>query len=422
MSPGLLLKLKRAVGLALVLSALLSGFFFASMSGNHPNVYRNDFSVYYHAAREMIDSRDPYAHSLGDWTPYIYPPLLAELLVPLALLPLPVAAYVWFLINAASIVLAAFFSVSLLSKNTGRVAQESRLPEAGIWREAIAAFAVLLLFRFVLDTLSLGQVNALVAALAIAHIYLYSRGRKALSAIVLAIGISIKLTPALLLLYHLAKMRLKFAIACAGVLVTLTFASLLPFGSRGVDVFQVFLRRTVENEQGYDFSYSGNQSIRGAVARLKIAKEETASSDEAHNTTDWTTIVGSIVLLSLAVFAALKAKNELAAVAPFFCAFVLVSPLSWKAHYVVLIPAAARLLYEASGSEQRRFGIVVCSAAFILFSFTSPKVIGVAAAEWADEHSLVLIGALILFVASVVLNLLSKQEPERAHVVEVQTS
>jgi len=406
MSPGLLSSLKRVTGLALVLGALLSGFFFASKSGNNPDVYSNDFSVYYHAAREIIDGRDPYSNSLGDWTPYIYPPLLAELLVPLALLPLPIAAYIWFLISAASIVLAAFLAVALLSNDTIAVAQESRARGADVWKELIAVGAVLLVFRFVLDTFSLGQANALVAGLAVAHIYLYNRERRLLSAIVLAFAISIKLTPALLIVYHLAKMRLKFATACAGVAIAVTIVSLLPFGSSGTDVFQMFLRRTVKNEQGYDFSYSGNQSLRGAIARLKASKEETESSEGARNTIDWATIVGSVFLLSLGAVAARRVTNEIAGVAPFFCGFVLLSPLSWKAHYVVLIPAAARLLYEAGGSRKRRVAIAAYLAAFILFNLTSPKVIGVAAAEWADERSFVLAGALIVFIVCVFLDLL----------------
>ena len=405
MSPGLLSSLKRVTGLAVVLGGLLSGFFFASKSGNNPNVYSNDFSVYYHAAQELIDGRDPYGSSLSDWTPYLYPPLLAELLVPLALLPLPIAAYIWFLISAASIVLAAFLAVALLSKDTRAVGQESHSQVADVWKELIAAGAVLLVFRFVLDTFTLGQVNALVAALAVAHIYLYNRERRLLSAIVLAIAISIKLTPALLLVYHLAKMRVKFAIACAGMVVAVTIASLLPFGSSGPDVFQMFLRRTVKNEQGYDFSYSGNQSLRGAIARSRISNEETKSSEDVRNTIDWATIVGSILLLSLAAFTTRRVTNELAAVAPFFCGFVLLSPLSWKAHYVVLIPAGARLLYEAVGSKKRVIAVAAYLTALVLFCFTSQKIIGVAAAEWADERSLVLIGALIVFIGCVFLNL-----------------
>src|SRR2546426_10384184 len=100
----------RFLFLALVICVLASGIFFARKSGTNPEVYSNDFNVYYHAAREVIAGRDPYQRSLGDWTPYIYLPLLAELMVPLALLPLPVASYLWFLISAASMVSAAWMS------------------------------------------------------------------------------------------------------------------------------------------------------------------------------------------------------------------------------------------------------------------------------------------------------------------------
>src|SRR5678815_202233 len=96
---------------------LASGFYFAGKSGSTPDAYSNDFNVYYHAASEVIAGHDPYQHSLGDWTPYIYPPLLAELMVPLALLPLPVAAYLWFLVSAASMAGAAWMPARLAWKS-----------------------------------------------------------------------------------------------------------------------------------------------------------------------------------------------------------------------------------------------------------------------------------------------------------------
>jgi hypothetical protein len=42
---------------------------------------------------------------------------------------------------------------------------------------------------------------------------------------------------------------------------------------------------------------------------------------------------------------------------------------------------------------------------FALFNFTSPKIIGVSAAEWCDVHSLVFVGLLLLFFAAVALPL-----------------
>ena len=397
MSQKRLLTMERGVVGVLAVVVLASGLYFARKSGTNPEVYGNDFNVYYHAAREVMAGGDPYQHSLGDWTPYIYPPLLAELIVPLALLPLPVAAYLWFLINAASLVAAASISAMLANGN------KKPYSPTTAWRAALAGCAVVLVLRFVLDALNLGQVNALVAALAVAHVYLYARDRKALSAIALVLAASIKLTPALLLLYHIAKLRLKFAVACAALLVAVTALSFLPFGPRGgTDAFQTFWNRTVKNEQGYDFAYSGNQSLGGAIARLAGQSNESTPSREGESRRpgDAATLLISIVLLALAVFSAVRSRSELAAAAPFFCCVVLLSPLSWKAHYVILILPAAHLLFRAKTSGKARNLIAVTlGLAFVLFNLTSPHVIGLAAAEWSDAHSLVFAGALLIFIA-----------------------
>jgi alpha-1,2-mannosyltransferase len=330
----------------------------------------------------------------------------------LALLPLPVAAYLWFLISAASIAAAAGMSASLANDKRGRAAPDQHVTESTAWRAALAACAVVLVLRFVLDTFNLGQVNAVVAALAVAHVYLYARDRKALSAVALVIAVSIKLTPALLLVYHIAKLRLKFAVACATLLVAVTALSFLPFGPRGRDALQTFWSRTVKNEQGYDFGYSGNQSLRGAIARLIDCPNEStvAHEGESRRPADPATLLVSIALLALAVFAAARARSELAAAAPFFCCLVLLSPLSWKAHYVILILPVAHLLSLAKTPGKARLLIAATlGAAFVLFNLTSPHVIGLAAAEWADAHSLVFAGALLIFIACAA----STQLPDR---------
>jgi alpha-1,2-mannosyltransferase len=409
MSQKRLLTMERGVVGVLAVVVLASGLYFARKSGTNPEVYGNDFNVYYHAAREVMAGGDPYQHSLGDWTPYIYPPLLAELIVPLAILPLPVAAYLWFLISAVSMVVAAWMSASLASERE-RGAPEQRVIESTAWRTALAGCAVAFVLRFVLDTFNLGQVNAVVAALAVAHVYLYARDRKALSAIALVIAVSIKLTPALLLLYHIAKLRLKFAVACAVLLVAVTALSFLPFLPRGSGAFQTFWSRTVKNEQGYDFAYSGNQSLRGAIARMIDHRSEyTGDEGASREPVDLPTILISIALLALAVFAAARARSELAAAAPFFCCLVLLSPLSWKAHYVILILPAAYLLSLTKAPGRARFLIAAAlGAAFLLLNLTGTRVIGLAAAEWADAHSLVVVGALVVFVACVAGMLMRK--------------
>jgi alpha-1,2-mannosyltransferase len=403
----------------LVLCVLSSGVYFATRSGANAEVYGNDFNVYYHAAKEVLEGRDPYKNSLGEWTPYLYPPLLAELLVPIATLPLPVAAYLWFLISAASMLSAALMSGWMSAQMSAAPVSETGQEDAAktehqvtrllSLRVAIAIGAVVVVIRFVLDTFNLGQVNTVVAALAVAHIYLYARDKKALSAIALVLAVSIKLTPAVFLVYHIAKMRLKFAAACIAILAGVTALSFLPFEARGLDALRIFANRTLKNEQGYDLADSGNQSLRGAIARTAgHASNGDSGGTESHNPAEASTLVVAIVLLAGAVLAARRARSELVGAAPFFCCVVLLSPLSWKAHFVILILPAAylfSLLFRTknpAGARRLMLGAIV--TLFALFNLTSPQVIGLAAAEWADAHSLVALGALLMFVLTLVLN------------------
>jgi hypothetical protein len=395
----------------LAIVILAAGLYFAGKSGSNPVAYRNDFNVFYHAAREVLAGRDPYLSSLGDWTPYLYPPLLAVALVPLALLPLPVAAYVWFLINAVSTIAAALISARLV-RDDGRLSQSTREGkvaaggQGGYVVPLVAALSLLVVARFVLDNFRLGQVNPLVAALAAAHVYLYSRDKKVASALALSIAVSIKLTPIFLIAYHVARGRWKFTAATLATCVALTALSFVPLGSRAPEAFQVFVNRTIKNEQGYDLADAGNQSLRGALARLTAASNgtlEQAATDLSRRPFDTLTLMITFLLFAVAMIAASWARTELLAAAPFVCCFVLLSPLSWKAHFVILILPIACLVAEAVRARGRRRAtlIAVLAVIFVLFNLTSPHVIGLQSAEWADAHSLVSIGALLSFVASV---------------------
>jgi hypothetical protein len=392
-------RIKLAAFIAVSLAVLIGGLYFAGRSGADPEIYGNDFNVYYHASREVIAGRDPYQHSLSEWTPYLYPPLLAELLVPLALLPLPIAAYIWFLINAGSVFAAAWMSARLI-------------PEPKTLRWVIAACAMVIVFRFVLDNFNLGQVNAMVAALAVAHVFLFARGKKVWSALALVAAVSIKLTPAVFLVYHIAKLRLRFSIACITLIAAVTALSFVPMGAEGPNALREFANRTLKNEQGYNLADSGNQSLRGALARLKASDAHDAAGDhsDSRSVVSGSTVLLSMILLAAAVWGATRARDELAVAAPFFCCAVLLSPLGWKAHFIMLILPLAQLsaTMVIATKTRRRLIAATLVTAFVLFNLTSPRVIGLAAAEWSDAHSLVFAGGLLVFIASVVTALMRK--------------
>ncbi|MGA9769077.1 MAG: glycosyltransferase family 87 protein [Blastocatellia bacterium] len=404
----------RSIALVLVaLVILVSGIYFARRSGSDPQSYSNDFNVYYHAAREVAAGRDPYEHSLGDWIAYLYPPLLAELLVPLAMLPVPVAAYLWFLISAAAMMFAAWMSASLVDSEA-----ERRKPAPDYSRRVlICAGALIVVLRFVLDNFDMGQVNAVVTMCAVAHVYLFAKNRKLASAFALAFAVSLKLTPALLIAYHLARKRLNFAVLCTAVTAAVMAASFLPFGSRAPDVFTIFVNRTVKNEQGFNLAYSGNQSLRAALARATSNSTDDnfdqMDDPAVRQPTNILTITAALALLALAIIAAAVFARSESAVAPFFACYVLISPLSWKAHFVALIFPAAFLIgqiFSINNERLKRAIIAVLIIAFIVFTLTSHRLIGKLAAGWADAHSLICAGALLIFFTAVTV-IIRQREP-----------
>jgi len=412
-----------------IIAVLASGIYFARQSGTNPQKYNNDFNVFYFAASELLDGRDPYQDSLHAWTPYLYPPVLAELLMPLALLPLPVAAYVWFLISLSAAVLAARMSATLAGlqedeglETAGELPSRPPSPAANRFvmfitdlanrRSTIALLVGIILLRFILDNFKLGQVNLIITALAVAHIYFYATNRRRLSVAMFALAVAIKLTPALLLAYHLAKRRWRFAAVCAACAGGLMAASFLPFGARAPETFNVFFNRTVRNQQGFDLAYGGNQSLRGFVARLTDQTQaadhpqvsDTPSDQAVRQPSSALTLVLAAILLAVAFLAAAVARSEMAAAAPFFCCMVMLSPLSWKAHFVILILPVAFLLrcvLEESSGSRKRLLLAVLLAVFALSNLTSKNLFGEGFASWTDARSLVLAAAFIVYVAAV---------------------
>lgn len=387
---------------ALALFILASGLYFANRSGKDPLVYSNDFNVFYHAATQIVSGHNPYQSSLSEWTPYLYPPFLAVALTPLAVLPLPVAAYAWFLINAISICAAAWMSAKLTSADTGI----GRTVSSDMLYPVIAAACLLIVARFVLDNFDLGQVNPLLAALVAAHVFLYTKNRRLASALVLVIAASIKLTPLIVIAYHVARGRLKFGIICVALFVGVTAMSFLPLGRNAFDGARIAVNRAIRNEQGFDLSYSGNQSLRGVVARAIAAGGDANSSASSNSPSDLITLIASLLLLGGGLIAANRAASEVVAAANVACCMVVLSPLAWKAHFVALIlPIACLIAHAVEGGQRRR--VLIGSAlfvAFALFNLTSPRVIGLPAAEWADAHSLVFSAALVIFIVNAVIS------------------
>jgi Glycosyltransferase family 87 len=167
---------RRLLVLVAVLAALLYGWFDVANRARidrGPKYHRTDFTVYQAAAAALVEGSDPYEARNPRGYRYVYPPLLAVLLMPVAGLPPPVAALLFFLASATALALA-------------------------LWKLGKPALAgALLCAPFLHESFERGQVTVLLLALQVLAFTSLSAGRRFTSGLLLAIGTALRLTPAL---------------------------------------------------------------------------------------------------------------------------------------------------------------------------------------------------------------------------------
>src|SRR5579883_497706 len=204
---------QQASGVAAAAFVLLCGWWYwqrcwlAQMPDRGPS----DFEFYYHAAQQVLHGRSPYLEG-----GYVYPPLLACLLAPLAMFDYFTARWIWFAISHAAFLAAGW----LLWRHLGR-GRAALCAVALVWAAGGAAE----------DGFGLGQADAVLLLLGV--IALTSAGRAA--ALSIAGGFALKLFPGVLGILPAIERRWRafaFTAAAAALLMALPWAA-VRFGLRG---------------------------------------------------------------------------------------------------------------------------------------------------------------------------------------------
>jgi alpha-1,2-mannosyltransferase len=279
-----------------------------------------DLQVYVYAVKDMLAGKDIFATTTPVWNLYfIYPPIAAILMTPLAFGPYAFWQVVW----------------------TGGLvwAQQSVLKRCGAprgWKLGLLGIAVVLAVEPIRTTLGYGQVNTILMALVVADLLPDppEHRRRIPQGILIGLAAAIKLTPALFVIFMflIGKRRaaltaiISFA-AFTGIGAILLFRETMVFfgGLSGGDT------RTASP------LYAGNQSLLGVFFRL---------GDSSRTTT----LLGLAVAGVLAVLGCLVAAHwwrsdeQVFAVAIVGLTTCLASPLSWTHHYVWILPMAMAVL------------------------------------------------------------------------------
>jgi hypothetical protein len=347
----------------------------------------NDFPLYWQAARDLLAGRSPYDVSTG-LHGYVYLPWFAWALVPLALMPLPVAAWCWYLANVAFIGLAGRALLDTL--------RDAGLPVRG-WPLALATLP---LVGLVHDNLVLGQANLLLLLL----VALAVRG--ATGGFPLGYAAALKMQASVLMLPFVARAQARTLLGVALGLALAVGVPLLAPG--GVARFAEWRAKVIAPAAAGTLQGSKiiDQSPQAALRRLLVA--EPAFDDHAVN----------VASLDPATFAQVSRVTSLVFLAGYAlvwwfaparrtprallldlalgcCAMVQLSGFNLKAQFVVLLlPAwlAVSLAWERPARAQR-VALVIAGALFLL---SQPGLVGRTASNWMLAYSSMTLGTLVL--------------------------
>jgi hypothetical protein len=198
-----------------VIALLLWGWLDVRRRALPQNGQMTDVTVYLAAARALESGQDIYdVRSEQNW-PYLYPPILALLFVPLSHLSRGAAAYVWFLMSVGalgtSVVLVRAALGTALKDRADLQAGPPAIPAeaAGSATSALAlpARAALMGLAVVavpaIHTLQRGQVNCLVLLLVCLALFALGRRWHLLGGASLGMAAAVKVTPGFVVVYFI---------------------------------------------------------------------------------------------------------------------------------------------------------------------------------------------------------------------------
>ena len=216
-----------------------------------------DFPVYYAAGQSLLKGRtDLYAadFALGKVMDYRYPPFFILTFVPLWLLPYKVAAYLWYLFSVFQIAGSIFFLKNLL---------QPPVITKKMWLLVFCGVG-----QYFITILHYGNAHLLTVFLLFASLYFALKKKEIRAALLMALAISIKLTPAFLLLYFLLQRRWKYLALVCVFLFAIHTSPAAYFGfEKNAQLLNVWYQHVVVNQEFHEVNGPINLSLKGQLRR-----------------------------------------------------------------------------------------------------------------------------------------------------------
>ena len=301
---------------------------------------------------------------------YIYPPILADLVLPFAFVSAAAAGKLWLLLNVAAILLTAWLMARDLNLRWNSLGAPAVL--AGL----LALFATGMCLIW-------GQVTLVLLLLWMCGIYFYRRGWYAASAVVLALATAIKLTPLLVIVPFFIWREWKWLRAYSVAL--LACFALMALVNQPASLTDYFLH-VMPTMSGGGIPDLQNKSIPSAVQLLWVTLHGGNPNPVTMAIPTWVAAIGKalsllfVALAMLAVYrlgAAMRMVDRRMTLALFALLSACVAPISWKHAYVVAFLPLCYLWADAFRAKLSGFQLAFltfCSIELGSFFFDSVAV------------------------------------------------
>jgi alpha-1,2-mannosyltransferase len=250
----------RGLGVAVSHSCLSAYFVAAQSAATTPNVYA--YELYSFPSESPTALRKPRRIESFNVDAYEYPPPF--LLLPRALMMVAPDflrfRMIWFALNGAVLLLGLLAVVRMLGPPAGRL--------------ALLLSPLVLVSDFTIGTLQVGNLQAVVFAIAMLGMVLVAQRRYAAGGALLAFATVSKLFPGMLLVYLLVRREWRALAWTAGLTVATVAISLLDTGRTPYDAFFSHLPRLLGGEAFPAFRNPGvvakNYSVPGMAFKLHL--------------------------------------------------------------------------------------------------------------------------------------------------------
>jgi alpha-1,2-mannosyltransferase len=294
--------------------------------------YRIDIDIYQMGGQAWLDNHPLYRGNvlfhtpIGLNLPFTYPPLAAIVFCPFSWLHMPAASVAITVLTLVLLIVSTEIVLTGLDVWSASAVLGGPAWLRRLWLAVLIVAAAATWLEPIVSNFAFGQINVVLMTLVIADCV--PRRTPLPRGLLLGLGIALKLTPAVFLLYFLLRRDNRAALTAMASFAAMT---LLGFALAWSDSWEYWTRTVHHTDRIGEAALNTDQNIAGALARLGLGEHERFPL--------W--VAACLVVLAATVWAmrrVLRADEPILAVICVALFGLVVSPVSWSHHWVWVLP------------------------------------------------------------------------------------